>query len=115
MKIKIINDDEYEKNEDFYLELGNPTWHTALSSIDVDNDPGRPILSSHPRCKIVITEDKEFAVHFIEYMIYTQQLTVFLIYFLKTGRASDNVSRWYPQGTFQINAISIILSCLEFQ
>ncbi|VDM47119.1 unnamed protein product [Toxocara canis] len=57
--IKIINDDEYEKNEDFYLELDQPIWHRQ-SAIECETELGKPVLSGHPRCKIVITEDHEF-------------------------------------------------------
>lgn len=27
IRIEIINDDEYEKSEDFTIELGEPIWH----------------------------------------------------------------------------------------
>uniref|UniRef100_A0A915A8H3 Calx-beta domain-containing protein n=1 Tax=Parascaris univalens TaxID=6257 RepID=A0A915A8H3_PARUN len=57
--VEIINDDEYEKNEDFYLELGEPIWHRECH-YGKDVELGRPALSDHPRCKIVITEDHEF-------------------------------------------------------
>lgn len=61
--VEIINDDEYEKNEDFYLELGQPIWHRE-GHYEKDAELGKPILSDHPRCKIVITEDREFKVKF---------------------------------------------------
>ncbi|TKR60574.1 hypothetical protein L596_027801 [Steinernema carpocapsae] len=55
--IEIINDDEYEKSEDFYIELGDPIWINKPKDAD---ELGRPVLSDHYRCKVVITEDKEF-------------------------------------------------------
>lgn len=57
----IINDDEYEKSEEFYLELGEPVWLDEVKEGE-EGAEGRPVLSDHPRCKIVITEDKEFKV-----------------------------------------------------
>ncbi|VDK52891.1 unnamed protein product [Anisakis simplex] len=59
IEIRIVNDDEYEKNEEFYLELGEPIWHHE-EPVDEEAALGRPVLSDLPRCKIVITEDYEF-------------------------------------------------------
>ncbi|KAJ1351859.1 hypothetical protein KIN20_008022 [Parelaphostrongylus tenuis] len=56
--IPIVNDDEYEKNEDFFIVLGEPIWGNDSRKTDHESD-GRPVLSLH-RCKVVITEDKEF-------------------------------------------------------
>ncbi|VDL73415.1 unnamed protein product [Nippostrongylus brasiliensis] len=36
IRIPIVNDDEYEKSEDFYIELGEPVWHRTLADDDVD-------------------------------------------------------------------------------
>ncbi|KAL7079277.1 hypothetical protein ACQ4LE_001318 [Meloidogyne hapla] len=67
--IEIANDDEYEKSEDFYVELGSPRLKDSSPRSEVANGPdGRPILGEHHRCKIVITEDKEFK-NFIDKMI----------------------------------------------
>lgn len=30
IRIPIVNDDEYEKNEDFFIELGEPVWHREI-------------------------------------------------------------------------------------
>lgn len=61
IEIQIVNDDEYEKNEDFYLELGEPIWHReGLTCFETEK--GKPVLSRHHRCKVVITEDREFKV-----------------------------------------------------
>ncbi|KAF7629969.1 hypothetical protein Mgra_00009042 [Meloidogyne graminicola] len=68
--IEIINDDEYEKSEDFFVELGPPRLKDASPRSEIVNGPkdGRPILGEYNRCKIVITEDKEFK-NFIDKMI----------------------------------------------
>ncbi|EYC30998.1 hypothetical protein Y032_0004g1895 [Ancylostoma ceylanicum] len=58
IRIPIVNDDEYEKNEDFFIELGEPIWHRDMSETD-EGIEGKPVLSLS-RCKVVITEDKEF-------------------------------------------------------
>ncbi|VDP13962.1 unnamed protein product [Heligmosomoides polygyrus] len=58
IRIPIVNDDEYEKNEEFYIELGEPIWHRDISEMD-EGVEGHPLLSMS-RCKVVITEDKEF-------------------------------------------------------
>ena len=66
-----MNDDEYEKNEDFYIQLGEPIWHREMSSevrinygqfkrlFQDEGIEGKPVLGLS-RCKVVITEDKEF-------------------------------------------------------
>uniref|UniRef100_A0AC34R8K4 Calx-beta domain-containing protein n=1 Tax=Panagrolaimus sp. JU765 TaxID=591449 RepID=A0AC34R8K4_9BILA len=59
IEIEIINDDEYEKSEDFFVELGHPIWETDFGPGENGAD-GRPVLGAHTRCKIVIIEDKEF-------------------------------------------------------
>lgn len=64
IEIEIINDDEYEKEEDFYVELSAPRWETDLGPGENGAD-GSPVLGSHTRCKVVIIEDKEFKVSFI--------------------------------------------------
>ncbi|CAJ0579276.1 unnamed protein product, partial [Mesorhabditis spiculigera] len=54
--VEIVNDIEYEKNEEFYIELGEPIWQDAHEG---EGAEGRPVLGDHPRCKVVIIEDKE--------------------------------------------------------
>ncbi|CAK5044207.1 unnamed protein product [Meloidogyne enterolobii] len=67
--IEITNDDEYEKSEDFYVELGPPRLKDSSPRSEVAGGPdGRPILGEHHRCKVVITEDREFK-NFIDKMI----------------------------------------------
>ncbi|KJH50617.1 Calx-beta domain protein [Dictyocaulus viviparus] len=64
--IAIINDDEYEKNEDFYIELGEPIWHSNMEETEITKK-GRPVLTMS-RCKVIITEDKEFK-NFVDRML----------------------------------------------
>uniref|UniRef100_A0A183BVT1 Sodium/calcium exchanger 3 n=1 Tax=Globodera pallida TaxID=36090 RepID=A0A183BVT1_GLOPA len=68
--IEIVNDDEYEKSEEFFVELGTPEWRVGKGQVEVkEGSPdGRPILGEHLRCKVVITEDKEFK-NFIDKMV----------------------------------------------
>ncbi|CAJ0961744.1 unnamed protein product, partial [Mesorhabditis belari] len=54
--VEIVNDIEYEKNEEFYIELGEPIWHNIQEG---EGAEGRPLLGDHPRCKVIIIEDKE--------------------------------------------------------
>jgi hypothetical protein len=65
--VDIINDDEYEKSEEFYIELGEPIWEDP--PVDEEStgpppggDDGRPVLSEISRCRVTITESKEFKV-----------------------------------------------------
>lgn len=56
---KDILDDEYEKTEDFYVELDQPVWHVRNQE-GQDGADGRPVLGAHTRCKVQITEDYAF-------------------------------------------------------
>ncbi|KAI6212934.1 CBN-NCX-1 protein [Aphelenchoides besseyi] len=67
IRIRIINDDEYEKSEDFYIELGQPIWHKE-NQIGENGADGRPILGDHTRCKVVIIEDDELK-NFVERLV----------------------------------------------
>ncbi|KAH7716619.1 Protein NCX-1 b [Aphelenchoides avenae] len=58
IRIDIINDEKYEKSEDFYVQLGEPVWHGEHPP-GQDGADGRPVLGENARCKIVITEDDE--------------------------------------------------------
>ncbi|KAL3115582.1 hypothetical protein niasHT_014259 [Heterodera trifolii] len=68
--IEIINDDEYEKSEEFFVEMGTPEWRDGKGQVGPkEGQPdGRPILGEHSRCKILITEDKEFK-NFVDKMV----------------------------------------------
>uniref|UniRef100_A0A1I8A5K8 Sodium/calcium exchanger 3 n=1 Tax=Steinernema glaseri TaxID=37863 RepID=A0A1I8A5K8_9BILA len=65
IRIEIVNDDEYEKSEDFYIELGEPIWVNRPKEAD---ELGKPLLGDHSRCKVVITEDREFK-NFVDKML----------------------------------------------
>ncbi|PAV62843.1 hypothetical protein WR25_08116 isoform B [Diploscapter pachys] len=56
--IPIVNDTEYEKSEDFYIELSEPVWHKNIGEDD-EGIEGKPVLSL-AQCKVSITEDKVF-------------------------------------------------------
>uniref|UniRef100_A0A8R1DGN3 Calx-beta domain-containing protein n=1 Tax=Caenorhabditis japonica TaxID=281687 RepID=A0A8R1DGN3_CAEJA len=71
--IPITNDDEYEKNEDFYIELGQPIWHKELSEND-EGMEGKPILG-FSRCKVVITEDRDFK-NFVDKVLVTANTSI---------------------------------------
>ncbi|VDM60633.1 unnamed protein product [Angiostrongylus costaricensis] len=74
IRIPIINDDEYEKSEDFYIELGEPIWGT--DSEKTEGNDGRPVLSLY-RCKVVITEDKDFK-NFINRMLVNANTSIMI-------------------------------------
>lgn len=61
IRMEIINDNRYEKNEDFFIELGAPIWHTPSPDGEDDAD-GRPVVGEIKRCKIIIIEDQQFKV-----------------------------------------------------
>ena len=61
IKFKLINDDTFERSEEFYIELGQPIWHKERQKpLAADEADGSPILGDHTRCKIVIIEDDKF-------------------------------------------------------
>lgn len=61
IRIRVINDTEYEKSEDFFIELGQPVWHKENQEGENGAD-GRPVLGDHSRCKVVIIEDDQLKV-----------------------------------------------------
>lgn len=60
--IKILNNDKYEKEVIFYVELGQPVWHNKQNNLSINNVDGYPILSNCYRCCVTITEDQVFKV-----------------------------------------------------
>ncbi|CEF61835.1 Sodium/calcium exchanger 2 [Strongyloides ratti] len=69
INIDIINDDEYEKSEDFFIYLEEPVSLDGNTGPVEEGEPdGSPQLGEITRCKIVITEDKEFK-SFVDKMI----------------------------------------------
>uniref|UniRef100_A0A8C5CN52 Calx-beta domain-containing protein n=1 Tax=Gadus morhua TaxID=8049 RepID=A0A8C5CN52_GADMO len=80
IKVRIIDDEEYEKNKTFYLEIGTPhleigtnpnpgtatcsTNHNAQLDLDEEQrrvaEMGRPMLGDHVKMEIIIEESYEF-------------------------------------------------------
>lgn len=79
INIKIMDDEEYEKMEFFYVEIGNPRQiarRSSTGSVVYEDDftkdeskmteeeliatQGKPKLGGITRCKVIITESKEF-------------------------------------------------------
>ncbi|XP_007445823.1 PREDICTED: sodium/calcium exchanger 1 isoform X14 [Lipotes vexillifer] len=79
ISVKVIDDEEYEKNKTFLLEIGEPRWlKMSLKAILMaecdDKQPltskeeeerriaemGRPILGEHTRLEVIIEESYEF-------------------------------------------------------
>jgi hypothetical protein len=60
--IRIIDTNAYEKSEDFYIELGQPTWHKKSQEGENEGPDGSPVLGYHKRCKVVIIEDQQLKV-----------------------------------------------------
>ncbi|KAM6972207.1 sodium/calcium exchanger 1a isoform 5-T5 [Aplochiton taeniatus] len=71
IQIKIIDDEEYEKNKDFFLELGEPRLlemserkGKALSKKEEDErriaEMGRPTLGEHVKLEVIVQESYEF-------------------------------------------------------
>uniref|UniRef100_H3DPV1 Solute carrier family 8 member 3 n=1 Tax=Tetraodon nigroviridis TaxID=99883 RepID=H3DPV1_TETNG len=72
--VKIIDDEEYEKNKNFFLELGEPRMLDMSLQKDVPDrkltseeeearrvaEMGRPVLGEHPKLEVVIEESYEF-------------------------------------------------------
>ncbi|KAM8946614.1 sodium/calcium exchanger 1 isoform 15-T15 [Pelodytes ibericus] len=68
ISVKIIDDEEYEKNKTFFLEIGEPRllemsekkeWWIAPSKAGV-TEMGRPVLGEHIKLEIIIEESYEF-------------------------------------------------------
>uniref|UniRef100_A0A7N6APY2 Calx-beta domain-containing protein n=1 Tax=Anabas testudineus TaxID=64144 RepID=A0A7N6APY2_ANATE len=70
IKVKIIDDEEYEKNKTFYIEIGEPRLvesndtKEALTGKDEEErriaEMGRPMLGDHVKLEVVIEESYEF-------------------------------------------------------
>ncbi|XP_077668240.1 sodium/calcium exchanger 1 isoform X14 [Eretmochelys imbricata] len=79
ISVKIIDDEEYEKNKTFYLEIGEPHWverwdSSLLMSPNEEKQPltskeeeerriaemGRPVLGEHTKLEVIIEESYEF-------------------------------------------------------
>uniref|UniRef100_A0A669DWC0 Solute carrier family 8 member 1b n=1 Tax=Oreochromis niloticus TaxID=8128 RepID=A0A669DWC0_ORENI len=70
IKVKIIDDEEYEKNKTFYIEIGEPRLVESndtkepLTGKDEEErriaEMGRPMLGDHVKLEVIIEESYEF-------------------------------------------------------
>ncbi|XP_034381249.1 sodium/calcium exchanger 3 isoform X9 [Cyclopterus lumpus] len=77
--VKIIDDEEYEKNKNFFLELAEPRWLLGLvnallisisggeGKVSLDEEEarriaemGKPVLGEHAKLEVIIEESYEF-------------------------------------------------------
>uniref|UniRef100_A0A3Q2NW90 Solute carrier family 8 member 3 n=1 Tax=Fundulus heteroclitus TaxID=8078 RepID=A0A3Q2NW90_FUNHE len=65
--VKIIDDEEYEKNKNFFLELAEPRMVDMNRKLTSDEEEakriaemGKPVLGEHPRLEVIIEESYEF-------------------------------------------------------
>ncbi|XP_073338053.1 sodium/calcium exchanger 1b isoform X9 [Pagrus major] len=79
IKVRVIDDEEYEKNKTFYIEIGEPRWlkrgiqslvlkqgegSEPLAGKDEEErriaEMGRPMLGDHVKLEVIIEESYEF-------------------------------------------------------
>uniref|UniRef100_A0A7D9NLV5 Solute carrier family 8 (sodium/calcium exchanger), member 3 n=1 Tax=Xenopus tropicalis TaxID=8364 RepID=A0A7D9NLV5_XENTR len=75
IRVKIIDEEEYERQESFFIALGEPKWmKRGISAADLTErklsveeeeakriaEMGKPILGEHPKLEVVIEESYEF-------------------------------------------------------
>ncbi|NXV56714.1 NAC2 protein, partial [Molothrus ater] len=73
LQVKIVDDEEYEKKENFFIELGTPRWlkrgisgdgERALSAEEEEArriaEMGKPVLGDNRRLEVVIEESYDF-------------------------------------------------------
>ncbi|XP_065101059.2 sodium/calcium exchanger 1b isoform X2 [Paramisgurnus dabryanus] len=81
IKVRIIDDEEYEKNKSFFLEIGEPLLIETNEKKDEEKEPvkeeeepltgeeeeerriaemGKPMLGDHPKLEVIIEESYEF-------------------------------------------------------
>ncbi|XP_018086595.1 sodium/calcium exchanger 3 isoform X5 [Xenopus laevis] len=75
IRVKIIDEEEYERQESFFIALGEPKWmKRGISAADLAErklsveeeeakriaEMGKPILGEHPKLEVVIEESYEF-------------------------------------------------------
>lgn len=58
IEIEIFDDEDYEKNESFYIELGPPISEVAADEEDV-NEAGKPKIGEFCQVEVMIKESKE--------------------------------------------------------
>uniref|UniRef100_A0A3B5M3C1 Solute carrier family 8 member 1b n=1 Tax=Xiphophorus couchianus TaxID=32473 RepID=A0A3B5M3C1_9TELE len=66
IKVKIIDDEEYEKNKAFYIEIGEPRLVESNDAKGQEEEErriaemGRPMLGDHVKLEVIIEESYEF-------------------------------------------------------
>ncbi|XP_073495008.1 sodium/calcium exchanger 3 isoform X6 [Phyllobates terribilis] len=75
IRVKIIDEEEYERQESFFIALGEPKWmKRGISAVELAErkrsveeeeakriaEMGKPILGEHPKLEVVIEESYEF-------------------------------------------------------
>ncbi|XP_006130366.1 sodium/calcium exchanger 3 isoform X2 [Pelodiscus sinensis] len=79
VRVKIVNEEEYERQENFFIALGEPKWmergisallltqEVAERKLSVEEEEakriaemGKPVLGEHPKLEVIIEESYEF-------------------------------------------------------
>ncbi|KAM6311470.1 sodium/calcium exchanger 3 isoform 7-T7 [Aegotheles albertisi] len=73
VRVKIVDEEEYERQENFFIALGEPKWmergisEVAERKLSVEEEEakriaemGKPILGEHPKLEVIIEESYEF-------------------------------------------------------
>ncbi|NXP31857.1 NAC3 protein, partial [Leiothrix lutea] len=73
IRVKIVDEEEYERQENFFIALGEPQWmergisEVAERKMTVEEEEakriaemGKPILGEHPKLEVIIEESYEF-------------------------------------------------------
>ncbi|XP_075700430.1 sodium/calcium exchanger 3 isoform X2 [Rhinoderma darwinii] len=75
IRVKIIDEEEYERQESFFIALGEPKWmKRGISAVELADrklsmdeeearriaEMGKPVLGEHPKLEVVIEESYEF-------------------------------------------------------
>uniref|UniRef100_A0A671WWC3 Solute carrier family 8 member 1b n=1 Tax=Sparus aurata TaxID=8175 RepID=A0A671WWC3_SPAAU len=67
IKVRVIDDEEYEKNKTFYIEIGEPRLMESNDTKGQEEDEerriaemGRPMLGDHVKLEVIIEESYEF-------------------------------------------------------
>ncbi|XP_054828574.1 sodium/calcium exchanger 3 isoform X6 [Eublepharis macularius] len=73
IRVKIVDEEEYERQENFFIALGEPKWmergisEVAERKLTMEEEEakriaemGKPILGEHPKLEVIIEESYEF-------------------------------------------------------
>ncbi|KAM9148747.1 sodium/calcium exchanger 3 isoform 4-T4 [Pangshura tecta] len=73
VRVKIIDEEEYERQETFFIALGEPKWmergisEVAERKLTIEEEEakriaemGKPVLGEHPKLEVIIEESYEF-------------------------------------------------------